>query len=200
MAGGNNPAVNRPGWQNSRPNNGKGQRNPQPRISVRFSEITQYEQERFPSGYGEFDRVLGGGIVPGSLVLIGGDPGIGKSTLLLQVTNQLAQRLPRILYVSAEESGQQIKLRAARLGVGVVAVESENNGNGKENKASESTAELDNHLYVLPETDLEEILRELESLRPQVAVIDSIQTLYFGALTSAPGSVAQVRECTSNPE
>jgi DNA repair protein RadA/Sms len=116
MAGGNNPAVNRPGWQNSRPNNGKGQRNPQPRISVRFSEITQYEQERFPSGYGEFDRVLGGGIVPGSLVLIGGDPGIGKSTLLLQVTNQLAQRLPRILYVSAEESGQQIKLRAARLG------------------------------------------------------------------------------------
>ena len=197
VAGGNNPAVNRPGWQNSRPNNGKGQRNPQPRISVRFSEITQYEQERFPSGYGEFDRVLGGGIVPGSLVLIGGDPGIGKSTLLLQVTNQLAQRLPRILYVSAEESGQQIKLRAARLGVGVVAVESENNGNGKEKKASESTAELDNHLYVLPETDLEEILRELESLRPQVAVIDSIQTLYFGALTSAPGSVAQVRECTS---
>jgi DNA repair protein RadA/Sms len=125
MAGGNNPAGNRPGWQNSRPNNGKGQRNPQPRISVRFSEITQYEQERFPSGYGEFDRVLGGGIVPGSLVLIGGDPGIGKSTLLLQVTNQLAQRLPRILYVSAEESGQQIKLRAARLGVGVVPVESE---------------------------------------------------------------------------
>ncbi|MEG3438578.1 DNA repair protein RadA [Pannus brasiliensis CCIBt3594] len=200
-AGNGNPT--RAGWQNSRPNNSGGDREPRPRISVRFSEITQYEQDRFPSGYGEFDRVLGGGIVPGSLVLIGGDPGIGKSTLLLQVTNQLAQRLPRILYVSAEESGQQIKLRAARLGVGVVPVEGEeeeSNGNGKNGKKSqpvETPENLDHHLYVLPETDLEEILRELESLKPQVAVIDSIQTLYFGALTSAPGSVAQVRECTS---
>jgi DNA repair protein RadA/Sms len=189
-----NPTAARASWQNPRPGNGKTPREPQPRISVRFSEITQYEQDRFPSGYGEFDRVLGGGIVPGSLVLIGGDPGIGKSTLLLQVTNQLAQRLPRILYVSAEESGQQIKLRAARLGVGVVSVEGEeSNGNGKGTMPEKP----DTHLYVLPETDLEEILRELESLKPQVAVIDSIQTLYFGALTSAPGSVAQVRECTS---
>jgi DNA repair protein RadA/Sms len=153
-------------------------------------------------------------------VLIGGDPGIGKSTLLLQVANQLAQQ-HRILYVSAEESGQQVKLRASRLGVGVAPVEEEasngaskkrakssqskpNNGH-KDTSATEHRADteasppqgLDPNLYVLPETDLEEILRELESLKPQVAVIDSIQTLYFAALTSAPGSVAQVRECTS---
>jgi DNA repair protein RadA/Sms len=139
-------------------------------------------------------------------VLIGGDPGIGKSTLLLQVANQLAER-HRILYVCAEESGQQVKLRASRLGVGGVPVEEEvSNGNSRKRaKSSESntqdghqgTAATEPNLYVLPETDLEEVLRELESLKPQVAVIDSIQTLYFAALTSAPGSVAQVRECTS---
>ena len=89
-----------------------------PEVSLKFSEINNDVQERFPSGYGEFDRVLGGGIVPGSLVLIGGDPGIGKSTLLLQVANKLSYSLPRILYVSAEESGQQVKLRASRLDVG----------------------------------------------------------------------------------
>lgn len=182
------PLVNRGGWQSNSRSSGKANGPAQPRISVRFSQITQGEQARFPSGYAEFDRVLGGGIVPGSLVLIGGDPGIGKSTLLLQVAHQLAQRLPRILYVSAEESGQQVKLRASRLGVGVVPPAE--NGNGK-------VKEVDSHLYVLPETDLEEILRELESLKPQAAIIDSIQTLYFAALTSAPGSVAQVRECTS---
>src|ERR671932_134538 len=161
----------------------------------------------------EFNRVLGGGIVPGSLVLIGGDPGIGKSTLLLQVANQLAQN-HRILYVCAEESGQQVKLRASRLGVGAKPVEEEipngaakkrgkssQNGHkdspGSESQATPGTLNPDASLYVLPETDLEEVLRELESLKPQVAVIDSIQTLYFAALTSAPGSVAQVRECTS---
>ena len=143
------------------------------------------DQTRFASGYGELDRVLGGGIVPGSLVLIGGDPGIGKSTLMLQVANQLAITLPRILYVSAEESGQQIKMRASRLGV-------------KDAQLQDLSMEsCDRNLFVLPETDLEEILRELESLRPQVAMIDSIQNLYYAALTSAPGSVAQVRECTS---
>jgi len=184
----NAPLVNRTGWQSNNRTNGSAKGPAQPRISVKFSEITQGEQARFPSGYGEFDRVLGGGIVPGSLVLIGGDPGIGKSTLMLQVAHELAQRLPRILYVSAEESGQQIKLRASRLGVGVVS---------DQEKSLGQTPEIDNHLYVLPETDLEEILRELESLKPQAAIIDSIQTLYFAALTSAPGSVAQVRECTS---
>jgi DNA repair protein RadA/Sms len=172
---------------------------------MRFSQITQEDRARFDSGYGELDRVLGGGIVPGSLVLIGGDPGIGKSTLLLQVAYKLAQRLPRILYVSAEESGQQIKLRASRLGVTqkseIAEIENHQNGkngNGKaENNDRQVSQESDTHLYVLPETDLEEILRELESLKPQVAIIDSIQTLHFATLTSAPGSVAQVRECTS---
>jgi DNA repair protein RadA/Sms len=189
-------SIARSGWQSSTRTNGKATGTAQPRISVKFSQITQEEQDRFASGYGELDRVLGGGIVPGSLVLIGGDPGIGKSTLLLQVANQLSQRLPRILYVSAEESGQQIKLRASRLGVGKSNAAQEDTGNGKAKK-EHHTQEADSHLYILPETDLEEILRELEALKPQVAVIDSIQTLYFAALTSAPGSVAQVRECTS---
>ncbi len=149
----------------------------QPRIALKFSQIDTQQQMRFSSGYGELDRVLGGGLVPGSLVLIGGDPGIGKSTLLLQVANQLCRELPRILYVSAEESGQQIKLRADRL--------------RQDDPAAEE------NLYILTETGLETILAELETLHPQVAVIDSIQTLYYSALGSAPGSVSQVRECTS---
>lgn len=208
--------ISRGGWQSkSRPDSKSPSKGPaQPRASVRFSEISNNVQMRFASGYTELDRVLGGGIVPGSLVLIGGDPGIGKSTLLLQVANQLAQN-HRILYVCAEESGQQVKLRASRLGVGVPPIEIETaNGNAKKRAKSQNgngntptdlgaaTGEseqraADPNLYVLPETDLEEVLRELESLKPQVAVIDSIQTLYFAALTSAPGSVAQVRECTS---
>ncbi|HEY9891172.1 MAG TPA: DNA repair protein RadA [Candidatus Sericytochromatia bacterium] len=201
--------TSRGGWQtNNRSNSkspSKGQ--PQPRASVKFSEISNNVQMRFASGYVELDRVLGGGIVPGSLVLIGGDPGIGKSTLMLQVANQLAQNY-RILYVCAEESGQQVKLRASRLGVGVPPIEIEKSNGSAKKRANQNgngdtaTIEIapqfsDPNLYVLPETDLEEVLRELESLKPQVAVIDSIQTLYFAALTSAPGSVAQVRECTS---
>ncbi|HEY9614474.1 DNA repair protein RadA [Allocoleopsis sp.] len=210
--------INRGGWQsNTRSERKSASKGPaQPRSSLKFSEISNNVQMRFASGYTELDRVLGGGIVPGSLVLIGGDPGIGKSTLLLQVANQLAQN-HRILYVCAEESGQQVKLRASRLGVGAQPVEEEipngaakkrgkSSQNGhKDSVGSESPAtpgtpsqpQADANLYVLPETDLEEVLRELESLKPQVAVIDSIQTLYFAALTSAPGSVAQVRECTS---
>ena len=166
----------------------------QPRTSLKFSQISDHDQTRYDSGYGELDRVLGGGIVPGALVLIGGDPGIGKSTLLLQVAYQLAKTLSRILYVSAEESGQQIKLRASRLGV---TQSTELRGKAKSKKSAIAEEDTDSRLFVLPETDLEEILRELESLKPQVAVIDSIQNLYYGALTSAPGSVAQVRECTS---
>lgn len=179
----------RAGWQSQSNNNHKKPTTPQPRISVKFSDITEEEQPRMFSGYQELDRVLGGGIVPGSLVLIGGDPGIGKSTLLLQTANQLSLRFPRILYVSAEESGQQIKLRASRLGVGVKK-DNPDHGNG------DSTIFQPN-LYILAETDLEEILRELESLKPQVAIIDSIQTLHYATLNSAPGSVSQVRECTS---
>lgn len=200
-----NPSLSggilRGGWQSNTRSQNTSATPPKPRISVPFSEITQEEQFRFSSGYEELDRVLGGGMVPGSLVLIGGDPGIGKSTLLLQTANQLSQRLPRILYVSAEESGQQVKLRASRLGFKETTTTTDVKSNGQELKNSKSAnSETNNthgNLYILPETDLEEILRELESLKPQVAVIDSIQTLYFAALTSAPGSVAQVRECTS---
>jgi DNA repair protein RadA/Sms len=183
----NSNGNNRAGWQSQ--GNHKKPSTPQPRISVKFSDITEEEQPRMFSGYEELDRVLGGGIVPGSLVLIGGDPGIGKSTLLLQTANQLSLRFPRILYVSAEESGQQIKLRASRLGVGV---KKDNPDNG-----NEDSPVFEPNLYILAETDLEEILRELESLKPQVAIIDSIQTLHYATLNSAPGSVSQVRECTS---
>ncbi|PMB20872.1 DNA repair protein RadA [Fischerella thermalis] len=173
-----------------------------PRSSLRFDQISDRQVTRWPSGYSELDRVLGGGVVPGSMVLIGGDPGIGKSTLLLQVSNELAQRY-RILYVSGEESGQQVKLRASRLGVTKsLNVVSNGNGNGNSN-TNEETSEVTQaegqsaDLYVLPETDLEEILKEVESLKPNLTVIDSIQTVFFPALTSAPGSVAQVRECTA---
>jgi DNA repair protein RadA/Sms len=198
--------ISRGGWQSNTRQHNRSIGPAQPRVSLRFSEITHDFQERFDSGYVELDRVLGGGIVPGSLVLIGGDPGIGKSTLLLQVANQLSIRLPRILYVSAEESGQQIKLRASRLGVGlppqskeIQAETNANNGKKKtKNKPEPEEKSSDNcNLYILAETDLEEILRELESLKPQVAIIDSIQTLHFASISSAPGSVAQVRECTS---
>ena len=194
-------------WQSGKRSHKQDTGSAKPRVSMKFSEINNDVQARFPSGYGELDRVLGGGIVPGSLVLIGGDPGIGKSTLLLQVANQLSIRLPRILYISGEESGQQIKLRASRLGVRGTeehqdrnAVNGHSNGNnGKKTELNNQETEdsLEKNLYVLPETDLEEILRELESLKPQVAVIDSIQTIHFAALTSSPGSVAQVKECTS---
>jgi DNA repair protein RadA/Sms len=179
-----------------------------PRASLTFDQISDRQIARWESGYGELDRVLGGGVVPGSMVLIGGDPGIGKSTLLLQVSNQLAQKY-RILYVTGEESGQQVKLRASRLGmskpINVVTegtgsketdeIETDNNPENTDETINPLSIGAD--LYVLPETDLEEILREIDSLKPNLAVIDSIQTVFFPALTSAPGSVAQVRECTA---
>jgi len=186
------------GWQ-SAPNNGKSSaKAPKQRASLTFDQISDRQVTRWESGYGELDRVLGGGVVPGSMVLIGGDPGIGKSTLLLQVSNQLAQRY-RILYISGEESGQQIKLRASRLGVvKPLSVVGDDNESAVENPPeSQPQDNVGADLYVLPETDLEEILREVDSLKPNVAVIDSIQTIFFPALTSAPGSVAQVRECTA---
>ncbi|MDZ8108858.1 MAG: DNA repair protein RadA [Nostoc sp. DedQUE12a] len=186
------------GWQ-AAPNNGKSNaKAPKQRASLTFDQISDRQVTRWESGYGELDRVLGGGVVPGSMVLIGGDPGIGKSTLLLQVSNQLAQRY-RILYISGEESGQQIKLRASRLGVAKpLSVVGDDNEPVAENPPKLQAPEnVGADLYVLPETDLEEILREVDSLKPNVAVIDSIQTVFFPALTSAPGSVAQVRECTA---
>ncbi len=138
----------------------------------RLSEVEAKEESRIPSGVAEFDRVLGGGLVAGSVVLIGGDPGIGKSTLLLQSLGEIGAGR-RVLYVSGEESPQQIALRARRLGLDA------------------------RHVHVLAEINLEKIQAVILSDKPEVAVIDSIQTLYSGALQSAPGSVAQVRECAA---
>jgi DNA repair protein RadA/Sms len=159
---------------------------PEPSAALTLEQIVETSTLRFSSGYGELDRVLGSGIVPGSLVLVGGDPGIGKSTLLLQMMNRLALT-HRVLYVCAEESGQQVKLRAQRLGV------SQQNGLSPASQPRADKADL----YLLPETDLGAIINELDTLRPQVAVIDSIQAIYLSTLTSAPGSVSQVRECTA---
>jgi DNA repair protein RadA/Sms len=138
--------------------------------AVAYSEIESQDEVRISSGVSEFDRVLGGGIVPGTLVLIGGDPGIGKSTLLLQVADRLSAKDLIVLYVSGEESERQIKLRGERLGIGA------------------------KNLYLLPETNLENIFHEVERLNPTAIVVDSIQTVFSAMIESAPGSVSQVRE------
>ncbi|MEK6302780.1 MAG: DNA repair protein RadA [Acidobacteriota bacterium] len=135
-----------------------------------YNEIESQEDSRQSSGISEFDRVLGGGIVPGSLVLIGGDPGIGKSTLLLEVADKLATNYGEVLYVSGEESERQIKLRGERLGIKPAG------------------------LYILAETCLERIFQEIDRLNPQAVVVDSVQTVFSMKLESAPGSVSQVRE------
>ncbi|MDQ3650134.1 MAG: DNA repair protein RadA [Acidobacteriota bacterium] len=137
---------------------------------IAYREIESQDDVRFSSGVTEFDRVLGGGIVPGSLVLIGGDPGIGKSTLLLQVADKMSAGGARVLYISGEESERQIKMRGERLGI-----EAEN-------------------LYLLPETNLESIFDEIEREEPGAIIVDSIQTVYSPKIESAPGSVSQVRE------
>ena len=156
----------------------------QPRRSEPIQAVGERALQRLSSGYGEFDRVLGGGLVPGSLVLVGGDPGIGKSTLLLQSARAMAARAS-VLYVSAEESAQQVKLRWRRLAEASTG----------EPEAGESNAAAD--FQLLAETDLELVLQELEALRPAVAIIDSIQALHDAELGSAPGSVSQVRECAA---
>jgi len=135
-----------------------------------YQDIESQDDARQSSGINEFDRVLGGGIVPGSLVLIGGDPGIGKSTLLLEVSDKLSLAYGKVLYISGEESERQIKLRGERLGI---------NPKG---------------LYLLPETNLERIFAEIDRLEPQAIVVDSVQTVFSSKLESAPGSVSQVRE------
>lgn len=150
---------------------------PQARRSTPIGAVAERPLQRLGSGYSELDRVLGGGLVPGSLVLLGGDPGIGKSTLLLQSARAMAARAS-VLYVSAEESAQQVTLRWRRL-------------------ADEPGASAAGDCQLLAETDLELVLQELESLRPAVAIIDSIQALHDGGLASAPGSVAQVRDCAA---
>ncbi|MEM5331637.1 DNA repair protein RadA [Paraburkholderia sp. JHI2823] len=143
----------------------------------RLADIEASDVPRFTTGVGEFDRVLGGGLVAGGVVLIGGDPGIGKSTLLLQSLAQIAAER-RALYVSGEESAAQIALRAQRL-------------------ALLDPGSMASELQLLAEIQLEKIQATIEAEKPDVAVIDSIQTIYSEALTSAPGSVAQVRECAA---
>ncbi|MFZ9620725.1 MAG: DNA repair protein RadA, partial [Prochlorococcaceae cyanobacterium] len=163
----------------------------QPRRSEPIAAVGERVLQRLSSGYGEFDRVLGGGLVPGSLVLLGGDPGIGKSTLLLQSAQSMAARTS-VLYVSAEESAQQVKLRWRRLADVALGT-----GATSGTSAAENALSAESDLQLLSETDLELVLQELESLRPAVAIIDSIQALHDGELASAPGSVAQVRECAA---
>jgi DNA repair protein RadA/Sms len=138
----------------------------------RLSDVEAREEARLPTGVEEFDRVLGGGLVPGAVVLLGGDPGIGKSTLLLQALSVIGASR-KVLYVAGEESPQQVALRAKRIGADA------------------------RNVQVLPEINLEKIQSALAAEKPEVAVIDSIQTLYSGQLQSAPGSVAQVRECAA---
>ena len=136
-----------------------------------IGELDTAQEIRFPTGMGELDRVLGGGAVQGSLVLVGGAPGIGKSTLMLQICGKLSENA-KILYVSGEESPRQLKLRADRLGV------------------------QSDKLYVLSETCLGDVLQSVEEEKPDVLIVDSIQTLYQDSLESPAGSVAQVRACT----
>jgi len=139
----------------------------------RLSEVTSDALERVQLPMPEFSRVLGDGIVPGSLVLIGGDPGIGKSTLLLQVSALMAEVLGKVLYVSGEESVRQIKMRAQRLGINT------------------------DQLYLLTETNLNIIVEHVQELMPKMVVVDSIQTVYLDELKSTAGSISQVRECAS---
>lgn len=136
-----------------------------------ISEISFQEEHRFSSSDGELDRVLGGGVMPGSLVLIGGEPGIGKSTLMLQIALNMTNK--RVLYVSGEESDQQIKMRAERIGI------------------------KGDNCFILTETATQNIFKQIEQLQPDVLIIDSIQTLQSAFIESGAGSVSQVRECTA---
>ena len=130
-------------------------------------------KSRYKAGISEFDRVLGGGIVPGSLILVGGEPGIGKSTLILQIANSLSNNYGIVLYISAEESLYQIKLRASRLGT------------------------LEEKLFLVSETDIEVIKKHISEIKPKVVIVDSIQTINDYEISSSPGSISQVRECTA---
>lgn len=136
-----------------------------------LSEIEMNSEIRTTTGISEFDRVLGGGIVQGSLVLIAGDPGIGKSTILLQTGGKLCDNNKKVLYVSAEESASQIKLRAERLGV------------------------KSNNLYIYPQTNFELIKKYIEEMKPDLVIVDSIQAIYTSTIQSSAGSVSQIREC-----
>src|SRR5262245_25872026 len=138
-----------------------------------YSEIEVEQFPRLSTGIGEFDRVLGGGVVPGSLVLLGGEPGIGKSTLLLQAAANMARTIGPVLYSSGEESEHQVKSRGERLSIGAAP------------------------LYLLAETCLERILEEIARIKPSLVIVDSIQTVYSMKFQSAPGSIGQVREAAT---
>jgi len=141
---------------------------------LKLQSVELTEDERYKTGLVELDRVLGGGVVKGSLVLVGGDPGIGKSTLLLQICESIGKANKTILYISGEESEKQIKMRASRLNVN------------------------SDNLYIVSETNIATIEKFIYDIKPSIAIIDSIQTVYKGELTSAPGSVSQVREATAS--
>jgi DNA repair protein RadA/Sms len=157
----------------------KGKANERVRVAtagsrpVKLKQVESRQARRLATGIGELDRVLGGGLVPGSLLLIGGEPGIGKSTLTLQVCHELAKTGMKVLYVTGEESSEQVRLRAERLSADA------------------------GDIYILCAIDLDEILAAAEEISPGLLVVDSIQTMFRSSLTSAPGSVGQVRECTA---
>jgi DNA repair protein RadA/Sms len=154
-----------------------------------IGDISSDAEDRIALPIGEFARVLGGGIVPGSIVLVGGDPGIGKSTLMLQMAMEMASQ-KRVLYVSGEESERQIKMRATRL-VGAQRDESSS-------KSSKSSAvALPANLLLVTETNLEIILNHINEVKPELLIVDSIQTVYLSSMDSSAGSVSQVRECSS---
>jgi|TARA_B100000768_G_scaffold67751_1_gene65136 DNA repair protein RadA/Sms len=142
----------------------------QPVQAKPLAEVRVMEKDRMSTGDSELDRVLGNGVVPGAVVLLGGEPGIGKSTLMLQSVLAMAKTAERILYVAGEESPEQVRMRAERLG------------------------DVSPSLFVFPETDAQAVLRELEANRPSVVIIDSIQTMFLPEVDSAPGSVSQIRE------
>ncbi len=165
-AAGGGPPVRAPGASRRTWVEGDGERAPRPLATVDLAATP-----RRSTGIGELDRVLGGGVVPGSLLLVGGDPGIGKSTLLLQLSRAMARDGARVLYVAGEESASQVRLRAERLG------------------------DVPPSLYLLCETEVEEVLAAAAPLAPDVVIVDSIQTAFSTASAGAPGSVTQVREC-----
>src|SRR5262249_26839173 len=140
---------------------------------IAITHVSADEGERLPTGIDELDRVLGGGLLPGMIVLVGGDPGIGKSTLLLQVAGQMSRNGHSVLYISGEESAKQTRLRAARIDA------------------------LSEGLLMLPDTSLERILAHVDHIRPQLVIIDSVQTLSSELLQSGAGSISQVREVTA---
>ena len=141
---------------------------------MKLSEIEMNSEIRFSTGISEFDRVLGGGIVQGSLVLIAGDPGIGKSTILLQTSKELCLNNKKVLYISAEESASQIKLRAERLGI------------------------TSDNLYIYPQTNFELVKKHIDEMKPDLVIVDSIQAIYTNTIQSSAGSVSQIRECCNS--